>query len=61
MVLIAVGLRELVWEPLLAPTLNQYHWLNPIMGKFLALIPIVLMWWLIRRKVYAWLRGKGWY
>jgi len=61
MVLIAIGLRKAVWDPLLAPALNQYYGLNPIVGKLLALIPIILIWWLIRRKAYAWLRRRGWY
>ncbi len=60
-VLIGIGYRKLIWDPMLAPVAKEFHWLNPIVGMFLVAIPIVLAWWLIRRKVYAWLRGKGWY
>lgn len=58
MVLVGIGFRVLVWDPLLAPVL---YWLNPIVGKLLTSLPIILIWWLVRRKVYAWLKQKGWY
>lgn len=60
-VLIGIGWRKLIWDPAFASMVKELGSLNPTVGKLLALIPIILIWWLIRRKAYAWLRRKGWY
>lgn len=58
---IGIGYRKLIWDPVIASAAKQIYWLNPIVSMFIVAIPVVLAWWLLRGKVYAWLKRKGWY